>query len=62
MASSLSCGMWDLVPSPGIEPWPPALGAQNLSHWTTREVPTLLLLKSDTKHIARSLWEKARVG
>ena len=23
----------------GIEPWPPALGAQSLSHWTTREVP-----------------------
>ena len=61
-ASSLSCGMWDLVPWPGIEPWPPALGAWNLSHWTTREVPTLLLLKSDTKHIARSLWEKTRVG
>ena len=34
-----SCGMWDLVPSPGIEPGPPALGAGSLSHWTTREVP-----------------------
>ena len=39
-ASSLSCGMWDLLPCPGIEPWPPALGAWNLSHWTTREVPS----------------------
>ena len=28
-----SCGMWDLVSQPGIEPGPP------LSHWTTREVP-----------------------
>ena len=28
----------DLVPSLGIEPRPPALGAWNLSHWTTREV------------------------
>ena len=28
-----------LVPQPGIEPVPSALGAQNLSHWTTREVP-----------------------
>ena len=28
--------MWDLVPQPGIEPRPPALEAQNLSHWTTR--------------------------
>ena len=36
------CGMWDLVPWPGIEPGSPALGAQSLSHWTTREVPGLL--------------------
>ena len=28
----------DLAPGPGIEPGPPALGAQSLSHWTTREV------------------------
>ena len=34
-----SCGMWDLVPRPGIEPGSPALGAWSLSHWTTREVP-----------------------
>ena len=31
--------MWDLVPQPGIQPRPPALGVQSLSHWTTREVP-----------------------
>ena len=31
--------MRDLVPSPGIKPGPPALEAQSLSHWTTREVP-----------------------
>ena len=36
---TLSCGMRDLVPRPGIEPGPPALGAQSLTHWTTREVP-----------------------
>ena len=30
--------MWDLVPQPGIEPGFPALVAQSLSHWTTREV------------------------
>ena len=35
----LSCGMWDLVPRPGIEPRPPALGTWSLSHGTTREVP-----------------------
>ena len=34
-----SCGMWDLVPWPGIDPRPPALGARSLSHWITREVP-----------------------
>ena len=34
----LSCGMWDLVSWPGIEPGPPTLGAQSLSHWTTRKV------------------------
>ena len=39
----LSCGMWDLVPWPGIEPRPPALGVWSLSHWTTREVPDPLL-------------------
>ena len=31
--------MWDLVPWPGLEPEPLALGAQSLSHWTTSEVP-----------------------
>ena len=35
----LSCSLWDLVPSPGIEPKLPALGARSLSYWTTREVP-----------------------
>ena len=37
----LSWGMWDLAPQLGIKPRPPALGVQNLSHWTTRQVPTL---------------------
>ena len=35
---ALSCGMWDLVPGPGIEPGPPAWGAWSLRHWTAREV------------------------
>ena len=34
-----ACGI--LVPWPRIEPRPPALGAQSLSHQTTREVPAL---------------------
>ena len=35
---SLSCCMQDLVPWPGTEPWYPALGAQRLRPWTTRQV------------------------
>ena len=38
---TLSWGMWDLVPWPGIKPGPPALQAWSLSHWTTREVPKM---------------------
>ena len=33
-----SCDMQDLVPRPGIEPRPPALGARSLNHWITRKV------------------------
>ena len=36
----LGCGMWDIVPWPGIEPWPPALRAWSLSHQATREAPS----------------------
>ena len=32
-----ACGI--LVPQPGIKPAPPALEAQSLNHWTTREIP-----------------------
>ena len=45
-ALGLSCSMWDLAPWPGIEPGPPALGAQSLSHWTTREVPISSFLRN----------------
>ena len=36
--------MRDLVPQSGIEPGPPELEMQNLSHWTTREVPIKLIM------------------
>ena len=39
--------MWDLVFWPGIEPEPPVLGAQSLSHWPTREMPTLSSFRRD---------------
>ena len=32
-----------LVPRPGTEPVPPAVEAQSLNHWTTREVPSRVL-------------------
>ena len=40
----LSCGLWDLVPQPGVEPRPPALRAQSPSYWSTRESPLSLSL------------------
>ena len=36
-----SCSMQDLVPRPGKEPRPPALGMQSLSHLTTKEAPAI---------------------
>ena len=36
----MACGI--LVPQPGIEPVAPALGAQSLNHWATREVLLML--------------------
>ena len=36
---TLSWGMWELVPWPGIEPRSPALGAWSLGDCTNREVP-----------------------
>ena len=37
----LSCGIWDLVPRPGIEPRPPALRTWSLNHWTIRKNPNV---------------------
>ena len=48
---TLSCGMWDLVPWPGIEPGNPALGVQILSPWTTREVHFLLHLEQNSSSL-----------
>ena len=37
----IPCGMWDLSSptrdGPGIKPMPPAVEAQSLNHWNTRE-------------------------
>ena len=45
--------MWDLVPQPEIEPGPPAMGAQSLTHWTTREVPRKYLVNESEKQPGR---------
>ena len=42
----LSCGMWDLVPWPGIRLGPPALEARSFRHRTTTEVPVWALYLS----------------
>ena len=42
---AFSCGTRDPVPSPGMEPGPPALGVWSLNHWTTGEVPTYRYLE-----------------
>jgi len=38
-----SFSMWGLVPWPGSDLGPPALGVQSLSHWATREVLSVFL-------------------
>ena len=55
---TLSCGMWYLVPSPGIELRPPELGGQSLSHWITREVPISKSLKKSFKSLYNDLKQK----
>ena len=45
-ALGLSCDMWDLVPWSGIKLRPPALRAQGLGRWTTREAPSCFLIKA----------------
>ena len=49
----LSCSMWDLVPWPGIEPGPFALGLWSPSYWTTREVPIFCF----DKRVIQAIWE-----
>ena len=41
----LSCGICSQSPDQ-VEPGPPVLGAWNLSHWTTREVPSAYFASS----------------
>ena len=43
-ALGFSCGMWDLVPWPGIEPGPLALGVWRLSVCATMEAPECIFI------------------
>ena len=47
-------GMQDLVPPSGIEPRLPALGAQNLSHWTQGNTPMMAFLITKNIHFSRN--------
>ena len=42
-----------LVPWPGVNPRPPALGAQRLNHWTAREAPVSLPVFNEQCHCFR---------
>ena len=56
---STACGI--LVPQPGIEPTPPAVEVQSVNHWTTREVPFIVificisLMTNDVEHLFKWL-------
>ena len=52
----LAARMWDLVPWPGIEPRPPALGAQSLIHCATREVPFAAFLNKPFLDHPNCIW------
>ena len=44
--------MWVLIPQPGIEAHPLALGAWSLSQWATREVPVSCYFKINSIYLA----------
>ena len=43
---SFSCGMWDLVPGPGVEPGSLSLGVWSRSSWTSKEVPKYIYIET----------------
>ena len=53
-----NCDMCDLVPWPGIECQSPALGAQSLSHWTTRKSCIQMFLSA--LFIIAKTWKQPR--
>ena len=53
-----NCDMCSLVPWPGIELQSPALGAQSLSHWTTRK--SCLQMSLSALFIIAKTWKQPR--
>ena len=52
-----SCGMWDLVPWPGLNPGRPHSQVWSLSYWTTREVPTKIIYANRRRNwLSRSIY------
>lgn len=43
--------MWDLNSQPGIDPMPPALGAQILNYWITGEIWQVFVYRSSTGQV-----------
>ena len=56
---TFSCGMWDLVPCPGLKLRPSTLGAWNLSHWTSREAPQVFLFLGSRPHFASTHFQES---
>ena len=54
----VACGI--LVPQPGTKPAPPAVEAQSLNHWTTREVPRVTLGEQGSD-VIRAAGEKEKI-
>ena len=48
---AILCGLWDLVPRPGIEPGALAVRAQSPNHWTTKEFLAVALFLGPTNHL-----------
>ena len=46
--------MQDLVPWPGIKPWPPALGVWNVKCWSTQEVPQGVILQGQRQKFLKN--------
>ena len=52
----LSCGMWNLVPWPKIEPGTPALEGWSLSHRTAREIAMTCLDSNSDRSLCTEDW------